>query len=69
MVTHNPELAHMYANRIVTLKDGVIVSDSNPVSFKEEKPVHKNLGKTSMNFLTALMLSFNNLKTKKRVQY
>lgn len=65
MVTHNPELAHMYANRIVNLKDGVIVSDSNPVSFKEEKPVHKNLGKTSMNFLTALMLSFNNLKTKK----
>ena len=65
MVTHNPELAHMYANRIVNLKDGVIVSDSNPVSFKEGKPVHKNLGKTSMNFLTALMLSFNNLKTKK----
>ena len=65
MVTHNPELAHMYANRIVTLKDGVIVSDSHPVSFNEEKPVHKNLGKTSMNFLTALMLSFNNLKTKK----
>ena len=49
MVTHNPELAHMYANRIVNLKDGVIVSDSNPVSFKEEKPVHKNLGKTSMS--------------------
>ena len=65
MVTHNPELAHMYANRIVTLKDGVIVSDSHPVSFNKEKPVHKNLGKTSMNFLTALMLSFNNLKTKK----
>lgn len=65
MVTHNPELAHMYANRIVNLKDGNIVSDSNPVSFEEEKPVHKNLGKTSMNFLTALMLSFNNLKTKK----
>lgn len=65
MVTHNPELAELYATRIVNLKDGVIISDSDPVSLKKEKPVHKNLGKTSMSFLTALMLSFNNLKTKK----
>ena len=30
MVTHNPELAELYANRIVTLRDGVICSDTNP---------------------------------------
>ena len=34
MVTHNPELAHMYANRIVSVKDGHILSDSNPYEVK-----------------------------------
>lgn len=31
MVTHNPELAHQYATRIVELADGCIISDSDPV--------------------------------------
>lgn len=68
MVTHNPELAHEYANRIVELKDGKIVSDTNPyVLAPGAAPmgVHKNLGRAAMNFATALALSFNNLKTKK----
>lgn len=68
MVTHNPELAEDYANRIVRVRDGKIIEDSNPVSAAEipaEEAVHRNLGKTSMSFLTALSLSFNNLKTKK----
>ena len=68
MVTHNPELAEKYATRIVNLKDGVILNDTNPyIVGKEEnnKPKHKNMGKTSMSFLTSLLLSFNNLKTKK----
>ena len=69
MVTHNPELAEEYATRIVKLKDGVILSDSNPYSTKDEekekKVLHKNMGKTSMSFFTSLVLSFNNLKTKK----
>ncbi|MBR1816777.1 MAG: ABC transporter ATP-binding protein/permease [Lachnospiraceae bacterium] len=67
MVTHNPELAEQYANRIVRLKDGVITSDTNPVSDEElndDEAVHKNMGKSSMSFLTALSLSFNNLRTK-----
>lgn len=69
MVTHNPELAEEYATRIVKLRDGRITDDSDP--FKPEEnadtlnPVHKNLGKASMSFLTALALSFNNLWTKK----
>ena len=69
MVTHNPELAEEYATRIVKLKDGKITADSDP--FEPEMkpdalaPVHKNLGKASMSFLTALALSFNNLWTKK----
>ncbi|RDB62034.1 ABC transporter [Gordonibacter sp. 28C] len=67
MVTHNPELAEQYANRIVNLSDGVIRSDSNPYEptaqemHESEKPVRK----TGMSFLTALALSFNNLMTKK----
>lgn len=68
MVTHNPELAQQYATRIVTLKDGKIRADSNPYDCSEEsgaEPVHKNMGKASMSFLTALSLSFNNLRTKK----
>ena len=68
MVTHNPELAHEYATRIVNLKDGKIRSDSDPFMVNEQelaKPEHKNMGKASMSFLTALSLSFNNLKTKK----
>ena len=68
MVTHNPELAEEYATRIVKLKDGKIISDSNPFKIDEyalDTPVHKNMGKSSMSFLTALSLSFNNLRTKK----
>ncbi|CAM4254680.1 ABC transporter ATP-binding protein/permease [Erysipelothrix inopinata] len=68
MVTHNPELADDYANRIVNLRDGVILSDSNPLELDEshaEEAIHQNLGKASMSFVTALTLSFNNLRTKK----
>ena len=68
MVTHNPELAYEYATRIVNLKDGQIRSDSDPYMVNEEElmdPEHKNMGKSSMSFITALSLSFNNLKTKK----
>lgn len=67
MVTHNPELAHRYANRIVNVKDGHILSDTNPYVIEEKSlpAVHKNLGKSSMSFLTALSLSLNNLMTKK----
>ena len=64
MVTHNPELAEKYATRIVNLKDGVITADSDPVTAGTGEGVHRNLGKASMSFLTALTLSFNNLKTK-----
>ena len=68
MVTHNPELAEQYATRIVNLRDGKIRSDSNPFEpdgALAEQAVHKNMGKSSMSLLTALSLSFNNLKTKK----
>ncbi|NLJ97167.1 MAG: ABC transporter ATP-binding protein, partial [Clostridiales bacterium] len=68
MVTHNAELAGEYANRIVRLRDGKIIDDTNPLEIDEtelEEPKHKNMGKASMSFLTALSLSFNNLRTKK----
>ncbi len=68
MVTHNPELAEEYATRIVNLRDGKIRSDTNEYIVDEENlqpPEHKNMGKSSMSFLTALALSFNNLRTKK----
>ena len=66
MVTHNAELADRYATRIVNLKDGRIVGDSDP--FEPEDggvPEHRNMGRAKMSFSTALSLSFNNLLTKK----
>ena len=67
MVTHNPDLAEEYATRIVKLKDGQITGDSDPYKPEDDgiTPVHRNLGKASMGFITALALSFNNLWTKK----
>ncbi len=71
MVTHNPELAKEYANRIVNLKDGVIVNDSNPYEGHEldtklgANLLGTNLPPAHMSFLTALSLSFNNLLSKK----
>ena len=68
MVTHNPELAHQYATRIVQLKDGVIRSDTDPFEPNAAQlapPVHKSMGRSSMSPLTSLSLSFNNLLTKK----
>ena len=70
MVTHNPDLANEYSNRIINIKDGKIISDSNPydgkINTKEDKEVkNRKSKKTNMSFLTALSLSFNNLMTKK----
>ena len=65
MVTHNPDLAKEYSNRIIELKDGLIVNDSNPFDGKEKVKNEKKMRKTSMSLLTSLSLSFNNLLTKK----
>lgn len=81
MVTHNPDLANKYANRIIRLLDGELIEDSKPYSNKEaEKEIKKHLEKKakqetkefkktekkkSMSFFTALALSFKNLMTKK----
>ena len=65
MVTHNPELAKTYATRIIEFKDGSLISDSKPIKKKEKNNGEIIIKKTSMNFLTALNLSFNNIKTKK----
>ena len=64
MVTHNDELSKIYSDRVITMKDGIIISDSNKENIDNEKEVYK-LTKTKMSFLTALYLSINNIKTKK----
>ena len=64
MVTHNPELANVYANRIVEFRDGELIDDSNPLDNDKEENTY-DIKKTAMNYLTALKLSFNNIKTKK----
>ena len=67
MVTHNPELAEEYANRIVRVKDGRIIGDTNPFVVDTSAmapPKHQNMGRSSMSWFTALSLSFNNLRTK-----
>lgn len=66
MVTHNPELAHEYATRVVEFADGNVVGDSDPFDpALEETREAKPTRNTRMGPLTALMLSFNNLMTKK----
>lgn len=68
MVTHNPDLAEKYSSRIIKILDGKITDDSNPYSVEEEEKedrTSKANSKVSMNFLTALSLSLNNLMTKK----
>lgn len=63
MVTHNPELAEKYADRIVKFSDGKVISDSNPYD-AHDKESDFSLKKTSMSFFTALKLSANNIRTK-----
>ena len=66
MVTHNPELAKNYATRIINIKDGKVVDDTNPYKDVKSKVIEENFTKrTSMSLLTAFSLSFNNLMTKK----
>ena len=67
MVTHNPELAEQYSNRIIRLHDGLIVDDSNPYSAEgeQQQAEQKTKFKVDMSFKTAFMLSLNNLLTKK----
>ena len=73
MVTHNPELAEQYSTRIVRMLDGVIISDSNPLSDEEaaenyaneEPKTNKKEKKPSMSFATSFVLSLKNLFTKK----
>lgn len=70
MVTHNPDLAEEYATRIITLKDGKIMSDSNPYDGKiktdlDLEKAERKSRKTKMSFITALSLSLKNLLTKK----
>lgn len=66
LVTHNPELAELYATRTVKVSDGLIISDSDPYEPpKEEKKADKSKKRVSMSFFTAVSLSLNNLLTKK----
>ncbi|WP_203651351.1 ABC transporter ATP-binding protein/permease [Secundilactobacillus yichangensis] len=64
MVTHNPELADQYADRIIRFADGKIQSDSDPYDEQEENQTF-SLKKTKMTYWTALKLSFTNIRTKK----
>lgn len=68
MVTHNPELAKQYSTRIVKLRDGKIIDDSDPFEAPAEPAepaVPSAPKKAKMSFFTSLALSFNNLRTKK----
>ena len=70
MVTHNPELADEYATRIITLKDGKIIDDSNAYDGKIKTDLdliesERKSKKTKMSFMTAAGLSMKNLLTKK----
>lgn len=64
MVTHNPDLAHKYADRIIEFADGQIQHDSHP-HIEGAKAEQFQLKRTKMSYWTALKLSFDNIRTKK----
>jgi putative ABC transport system permease protein len=64
MVTHDSEMAYRYASRVVKLKDGQIIGDSNPIDEELHSNSKLDLKKTAMSFKTALISSFNNIRTK-----
>jgi len=64
MVTHNHEIANAYATRIIRLKDGEVIGDTRPVQHEEESKIEFSLKKTAMSFKTAIISSFNNIRTK-----
>ncbi|MBR1811769.1 MAG: ABC transporter ATP-binding protein/permease [Clostridia bacterium] len=74
MVTHNPDLAYQYANRIISCLDGQVVDDSNPFTpdkedyaAEQQKSAEEQAKgkKPSMTMRTAFTLSLRNLITKK----
>jgi len=66
MVTHNRDLADQFADRIIEMKDGVIVKDSAPLKVDSLTPTGKEISKkTAMSFVTALRSSFLSIGTKK----
>ena len=65
MVTHNPELAKSYANRVIEMRDGEVLNDSNPIKANENNEKEYKIKRTSMGFISALKLSLNNIRTKK----
>ena len=65
MVTHNPELAYEYSDRIIKMKDGLVLDDSKPLEIEDEKPQQDDKKRPSMKFWTAVKLSFKNLVSKK----
>lgn len=75
MVTHNPQLAEAYSDRIVRIQDGLVTSDTDPVDPEREYLSAEQIqqhavadvrkGKRGMSYLSAIGLSFNNLMTKK----
>lgn len=64
MVTHNPELAEQYADRIINVRDGEVINDSNPYTDISDSSNYQ-LKRTSMSYFTALKLSGKNIATKK----
>ena len=73
MVTHNPDLAEKYSTRIVRMLDGVIISDSSPLTTSEleaERSLDKDKNESrvklpSLKWTTSFGLSLKNLFTKK----
>ena len=64
MVTHNRDLAEEYSTRIIGIKDGRIISDTDPYEITDRADNFK-ISKIALKLRTALGLSFNNLLNKK----
>ena len=65
MVTHNIELAKKYSNRIITMEDGEIISDTGNKKIDDIIEDFK-IPKIKMDIKTIIKIAYSNLKLKKK---
>lgn len=64
MVTQNPHISQKYANRIITVRDGEVIEDTNPLKDElHQKPI--KLNKTKLKISTGIRLAIRDISNKK----
>jgi len=65
MVTHSKKIANQYADRIIELVDGSVISDTKPYLNERVHIVKPNIQHTKFSFIDKVKHAFKNIKMKK----